>query len=344
MVLRVVFRLLLGGGYPGTVLLDLPAIPLPEWTTGITLLGAVTLESVLAGLYDGMRLASIVVCVGAANALANPKRLLRSVPPALYEVGAAMVVAVTVLPQLADSARRVRAAQGLRAGANGRVHGIRRFLVPVLEDAIDRSMAMAAGMDARGYGRAPGLDRRARVRTGALMIIGLCGTCLGTYAVLDRTAPRVLALPVLLLGVGLAVLGLVSAGRRVERTRYRPDSWLWPEWVVAGAGVLTAALWVSIARTQLTIAYPGLDVVPVVGLGVLVAVGHVGFHALDIAALFAFAGLLVVLALGLLVFAFALLLVLFRTLCLLGLIVLAGLLITVGRVLHIALGDQVQIA
>ena len=35
------------------------------------------------------------------------------------------------------------AAQGLRAGANGRIHGIRRFLVPVLEDAIDRSMAMA---------------------------------------------------------------------------------------------------------------------------------------------------------------------------------------------------------
>ncbi|MEC9052639.1 MAG: energy-coupling factor transporter transmembrane component T [Actinomycetota bacterium] len=271
-VLRVVFRLLLGGGYPGTVLLDLPSIPLPEWTTGITLLGAVTLESVLAGLYDGMRLASIVVCVGAANALANPKRLLRSVPPALYEVGAAMVVAVTVLPQLADSARRVRAAQGLRAGATGRVHGIRRFLVPVLEDAIDRSMAMAAGMDARGYGRAPGLDRRARVRTGALMIVGLCGTCLGTYAVLDRTAPRLLALPVLLLGVGLAVLGLVSAGRRVERTRYRPDSWLWPEWVVAGAGVLTAALWVWIARTQLTIAYPGLDAVPVIGLGVLAGV------------------------------------------------------------------------
>ena len=36
--------------------------------------------------------------------------------------------------------------------------------------------------------------------------------------------------------------------------------------------MLTAALWVSIARTQLTIAYPGLDVVPVVGLGVLVGV------------------------------------------------------------------------
>ena len=91
---------------------------------GITLLGPVTQESLLAGLYDGLRLATIVICVGAANSLANPKRLLRSVPPALYEIGTALVVAVTVLPQFADSARRVRAAQSLRAGetAPGR-HG-----------------------------------------------------------------------------------------------------------------------------------------------------------------------------------------------------------------------------
>ncbi|MGV3562835.1 MAG: energy-coupling factor transporter transmembrane component T, partial [Nocardioides sp.] len=272
-VFRVAFRLVLGGGYGTTVLLDLPAVPLPDIAAGITLLGPVTLESLLAGLYDGMRLAAIVICIGAANALANPKRLLRSVPPALYEIGAALVVAVTVLPQLADSARRVRAAQGLRAGATGRVGRLRRFLVPVLEDAIDRSMAMAAGMDARGYGRAPGLDRRARIRTGALMITGLCGVCLGTYAVLDRTAPRWLALPVLLLGVGIAVLGLVSAGRRVQRTRYRPDPWRVDEWLVAGSGVATAAVGVWTGRSQLLVAYPPLDAVPVVSTVVLLGVG-----------------------------------------------------------------------
>lgn len=268
-VFRVVARLLLAGGYGETVLLDVPGVPLPDWAAGITLLGPITLESLLAGLYDGLRLATIVICIGAANALANPKRLLRSVPPALYEVGAALVVAVTVLPQLAESVRRVRAAQGLRAGATGRVGRLRRFLVPVLEDAIDRSMAMAAGMDARGYGRAPGLDRAARIRTGALMITGLCGVCVGTYAVLDATAPRWLALPVLLLGLGVAVLGLVSAGRRVQRTRYRPDPWAAPEWAVAGGGVAVAALGVWTGRTDLLVAYPPLDAVPVITLAVL---------------------------------------------------------------------------
>ena len=101
-----------------------------------------------------------MICVGAANSLANPKRLLRSVPPALYEIGTALVVAVTVLPQFADSVRRIRAAQRLRAGETGRVRALRRLVVPVLEDALERSLALAAGMDTRGYGRAGDVTRR----------------------------------------------------------------------------------------------------------------------------------------------------------------------------------------
>ncbi|CAB4693794.1 unannotated protein [freshwater metagenome] len=271
-VIRVLFRLVLGGAYPGTVLLDLPEIPLPDAAAGIVLLGPVTREALLAGLYDGLRLATIVICIGAANALANPKRLLRSVPPALYEIGTALVVAVTVLPQFADSVRRVRAAQGLRAGATGRVGRLHRFLVPVLEDAIDRSLAMAAGMDARGYGRAAGLTMAERRRTGALMVLGLCGLCIGTYAVLDSTAPRVLAAPMLVLGVLLAMAGLLSAGRRVERSRYRADRWQWPELVVMAGGLGAGVLGWWVGEQEITIAYPDLVAVPTVSLAVLAGI------------------------------------------------------------------------
>ena len=66
---------------------EVPEVPLPDWVSGIRLLGPVSLESLLTGLYDGLRLATIVVCVGAANALANPRKLLASMPGALYEVG-----------------------------------------------------------------------------------------------------------------------------------------------------------------------------------------------------------------------------------------------------------------
>ena len=217
-------------------------MPLPDWVLGFTLLGPVTRESLLAGLYDGMRLATIVICVGAANSLANPKRLLRSVPPALYEVGTALVVAVSVLPQLADSVRRVRAAQSLRAAdgrRRGRVRGARRLVVPVLEDAFERSLALAAGMDTRGYGRSGAATPAQRRLTGALMLSGLLGVCVGAYALLDQTGAVAgrLGQGFLLGGVALAVAGLVSAGRRVERTRYRADRWRWPEVVVALSGI-----------------------------------------------------------------------------------------------------------
>ena len=72
------------------------------------------------------------------------------------------------------------------------------------------------------------------------MLVGLCGVCVGVYAGLDHTAPRLLATPMLLLGVAAAVAGLVLAGRRVGRTRYRPDPWRWPEFVVMLSGIASA--------------------------------------------------------------------------------------------------------
>ncbi|WP_232678112.1 energy-coupling factor transporter transmembrane component T [Nocardioides sp. R-C-SC26] len=265
-VLRVLFRILLGGGYPGTVVLDLPTVPLPDWVLGITLLGPLTREALLTGLYDGLRLAAIVICVGAANSLANPKRLLRSLPPALYEVGTALVVAVSVLPQFTQSIRRVRAAQALRAGDTGRIKRLRRFLVPVLEDTFDRSLALAAGMDTRGYGRAGTATRSERRVTGALMIGGLSGVVVGVYALLDRTAPRLLAAPMLGLGLAVAVAGMVVAGRRVQRTRYRPDRWRAPEIAVAvlGLGAGTIGWWVN--EHEVPIAYPDPALAPQISL------------------------------------------------------------------------------
>jgi energy-coupling factor transport system permease protein len=269
--IRVLFRVLFGVD-DGHVLLDLPEIPLPAWAAGVRLLGPVTRESLLLGVYDGLRLGTIVVCVGAANSLANPKRLLKSVPPALYEIGTALVVSVTIFPQLADSVRRVRAAQALRGGPTGRVARTRRFLVPVLEDALERSLALAAGMDTRGYGRPGGRSARERSVTGALLLSGLVGLCIGVYAVLDTTAPRVLAVPMLVGGSALGIAGTWWAGRRVTRTRYRPDPWGRPELAVSACGIASAASAWWVARSDLVTAYPGVDVAPALSLLALAGV------------------------------------------------------------------------
>lgn len=239
--IRVFFHMLLGGITGPTMLFTLPQVELPSWSQGIRLGGPVSLEGLVFALNNGLQLAALLSCVGAANALANPKRLLRSLPAALYEVSVAVVVAMTVAPQLASSARSIRRARALRGDVPRGWRAIRTLLVPVLEDALARSLALAAAMDSRGYGRNTGLSRGARGLTGVLVLAGLLGLCVGAYGLLDGSAPAVIGLPMLLLGGGLAVAGLVVGSRRVRRSRYRPDRWRSAEVLVGGSGLVATA-------------------------------------------------------------------------------------------------------
>ncbi len=90
------------------------------------------------------------------------------------------------------------------------------------------------------------------------MLAGLCGICVGVYAGLDKTAPRVLATPMLVVGVVVAVAGLVGAGRRVDRSRYRPDPWRAPEVVVMLSGLAAAVAMWWVSTNQVLVAYPNL--------------------------------------------------------------------------------------
>jgi energy-coupling factor transport system permease protein len=270
--LRVVFRVLFGAGFGGNVLLELPQVPLPDWAAGVTLLGPVTSEALLAGLYDGMRLAAVIICVGAANSLANPRRLLASLPPALYEVGTAVVIALSLFPQLAESVQRVRRARRLRGEPGKGIGALRRVVVPVLEDALERSLALAASMDARGYGRTGELGAARRRTTGVLLVGALLGLCVGTYAFLDSTAPRLLAWPMLAGGLLLATVGFVGAGHRVARTRYRPDPWLTADLVTAATGVTVAVLSAVALAQRPDVAFPDPSAWPELSLLTLVAV------------------------------------------------------------------------
>lgn len=251
-VVRMLFRMLFDAQAGATVLFTLPEIPLPEAAAGVRIGGPVSAEGLLGALYDGLRLATLLVCVGAANALANPKRLLASLPGALHEVGVTITVALTIAPQLVESAQRVHRARRLRGEVGRRTRLFREVAVPVMTDALDRSLLLAASMDARGYGRHGAQDARQRRGTAALVLGGLVGVCIGVYGVLDATTPAALGLPMLVAGTALAGAGFLLGGRRVRRTRYRPDPWVAPEWGVAACGVVVAASMVLIGRADPT--------------------------------------------------------------------------------------------
>lgn len=273
---RVIFRALLGGGGGTTILFTLPEIPLPDAAAGIRLGGPVSLEGMVAAVYDGLRLGTLLVCIGAANVLASPRRLLKAVPSALYDVGTAVVVGLSVAPQLVESGQRVRRARALRGH---RVRGPRDLVavvVPVLEDAVERSMALAASMDSRGYGRVGDADPVRRRLSTSLVIGGMGIVAMGVYGVLDGTTPAWMGVPLLLAG-GLVLAGGLALGGTVSaRTVHRGDPWAGPEWVVVASGLVAAAVVIAtsvgnglVLNPSITrLAWPSLP--PLAALGVLV--------------------------------------------------------------------------
>lgn len=262
----MLLQVLVGVRTHGHVLFRLPSIPLPHWTAGLSLGGAVTAESLLNAFDAGLRLAVLIACFGAANSLAHPARLVRILPAALYEVGVAVVVAMTFVPQLAEATMRVRTAQRLRGRALSGLHGVRGLLVPVLEESLERAIRLAASMDSRGYGRRTEQQRWSRRLTAALVLAGLGGAVAGTYQIIDPGANHRLGTTILLIGTAVAVTGGMLAGRRVHRTRYQPDPWRWPEWLVVACGAEIAAAYQVFLHDSVSagipLAWPSLPMLP----------------------------------------------------------------------------------
>ena len=275
--MRVFFQVLIGSGGGDTVLLELPEIPLPEWAAGIRLGGPVTAEGLLHTLYDALRLAVMLLCIGAANALANPRRALRSVPAALYEASVAVVVALSVAPQLIESAQRVHRARRLRGQNTKGLAALSTVALPVLSDAIERSIALAAGMESRGFARTRGLPVRGSL---SVMLVAVLASLLGVFLLLS-TPWWPLASVLLLAGLGGTAWGLHAAGRALRVTAHRPDHWGWRETVVAAVGIGTAVVvlglgWIDPAGAY-TALHPSTDPLrwPDLTAAMLVVVGLV---------------------------------------------------------------------
>lgn len=247
-VVRLVLHVLVGLKVGTVLVLPLPEVSLPSWAAGIEVGGNVYLEGLLGAATLGLRLAVIIACIGAANALANPKRLLRSLPAALHEVGAAVVVSVSVAPQLAESVQRVRRARELRGDTSRGLRAVPAVALPVLEDTLERSLLLAAAMDSRGYGRS-GAAAAHRRTTGAVTLLGLLLAAVGLYGVLDPSTPVLMGTPALVAGMLLSLAGLWLGGRHVRTTTYRPDPWSGPEWLTVACGLVPAAVLTVVGRS-----------------------------------------------------------------------------------------------
>lgn len=248
-VIRVLAQAVLGASFGTVLVMELPGIMLPSFMAGLTLGGPIYLESLLGALYDGMRLATIIACVGAANSLASPTRLLKSIPAALYEVGVAVVVAISFVPRLIEQVLSTRQTRRLRGRSTRGVRALAGSAVPVLHGALEGSVVLAAAMDSRGYGRTAPVSSLNRRVTSASMLIGLVCVIVGTYGLLAPGMPAAAAVLFVALGLGGALLGMWWAGRSSVRTVYRPDPWWAPEWLLALCAVVVIAAFTVVGST-----------------------------------------------------------------------------------------------
>jgi len=149
LVIRLITGILIGVPRPGTTIFTVPRVELPSWLPGIRIGGAVTWERLSSSLSEGLIIASVIALFGAANSVTSPRKLLRTLPTSLYQVGVALTIATTVLPQLVSSITRIRSAQFLRNGKKVRVSSI---ALPLLEESLSRAIHLAQSMESRGYG------------------------------------------------------------------------------------------------------------------------------------------------------------------------------------------------
>lgn len=149
LVVRAISGVLIGVPIPGTKIAEVPVLPLPNWMAGIRIGGVITQERLLASLQEGIIITSVIALFGAAVSLTSPHKMLRVLPVMVYEFGVALVIATSSLPQLVASYSRIKRARILRGDENPK---FRSIALPLLEEALAKSLDLAAAMDARGYG------------------------------------------------------------------------------------------------------------------------------------------------------------------------------------------------
>lgn len=216
-VIRVLFRIVFSFSQAtDDVLLQLPSFELNFGLGAIGLLGNVSSTALLGALLDGSRLAAIILAIAVANTLANPRKLLKSAPGALYEIATSVSVAINLAPQLIESFARVKRARGLR-GKGAKSSTLNGLLIPVLEDTLDRSLLLAASMDARGFGRKSSQTKSELLLARLLGLLSLLAITVGVFTLLSGFSP-VAALVMLSVGVVTSLTSVRITSRRNART------------------------------------------------------------------------------------------------------------------------------
>jgi energy-coupling factor transport system permease protein len=131
-------------------------------------------------------------------------------------------------------------------------------------------------MDARGFGRRGTTPAATRRATATLTLGGLLAMVASSYGLIDRGAPGIIGVPLLVTGAAITAAGFALGARRGGRTRYRPDPWRLTEWLVVATGLAAAVAVLigpaaALSPSTLPLVAPNLPLGPTLGLIVALA-------------------------------------------------------------------------
>lgn len=211
--------------------------------------GPYTLESALYGALNGLALALILSAFGLLMTRLSPRDLVRLTPPALYEAGLVLSVALAFLPQGRETLEEIRQAQAVRGHRVKGVRDLLPLLLPLLITALERALQLAETMEARGFTAWRGQVSR---RVAALFIAALLLLLAGSGGALLGWSP-LLSGGLMVAGAAAVGCGLWRAGRAANGTQRRASRraplTLASRLMLAGAAA-ALVLWMSLLLTQ----------------------------------------------------------------------------------------------
>ena len=196
---------------------------------------------------DGLKVSALLLSAGAANTLSDPRKLLRSTPPALKQLATAIAIALNLAPQLITSFLNVRRAAKLRGRSRG-LGAFKSIVIPTLTDALEGSIALATSMEARGFGRRTPVTKQI---DWLRLVLALAATGAIVGAALVLTFSNQVWLSAAFVGVGMSLLvtHLKRLGRTTLTTRYEVRKFAFADWCIWSLSflILMAAALVSCA-------------------------------------------------------------------------------------------------
>ena len=104
-LVRVFFGVIIGVPQSGNILFSLPRLPLPDWLAGITIGGGVSSERLYLVSVEIISFTSVLLIFAFASTLTSITQLMRIFMRRFRYIGTAMVIALSIIPQLVKIGR-----------------------------------------------------------------------------------------------------------------------------------------------------------------------------------------------------------------------------------------------